>query len=219
MVRAYLNARGLNPCDGGWEMAQRLSGLSKSWRTICLEWCRDVSTVPLQAKSKWDEAANAERCAWSAGVMMALKRTAPSLTSLELIAFDGSALSGLDRISNPLRKLAFSGCGNVGQTLVDIAHRLESLTALELRECRDVSSDGFAALAEGSCAKLASLDLSGGGEEDDSIARGVLRYARALAFSEPGTAKPLGQRLPLESDGYDGPHQGGQFGASAASPP
>ena len=29
----------------------------------------------------------------------------------------------------------------------------------------------------------------------------------------------LGYRLPLESDGYDGDGQGGQFGASAASPP
>ena len=29
----------------------------------------------------------------------------------------------------------------------------------------------------------------------------------------------LGYRLPPESDGYDGDGQGGQFGASAASPP
>ena len=54
---------------------------------------------------------------------------------------------------------------------------------------------------------------------DGSMQLKELIHAAALAQEAASSAGSLGYRLPPESDGYDGDGQGGQFGASAASPP
>jgi hypothetical protein len=200
IVTSFLGAFGQGPQRSGWKMAQTMSTINQAWRQATAAWNRQaVTLLRLRANPRWAD-----------GVMRAVQRTAPRLTTLELHGFDCESCAGLELFSASLDSLTFRECSDVSAILETIADELGSLTHLAVHNSRFGDGSGFAAIAEGSCTQLATLELGGRWfwpessslfrsseplpmpkEESGVIDFAVLQYARALALGDEGIAKPL----------------------------
>ena len=208
MVMSYLNVFGSGweaavdgwPHCSGWEMAQKMSAINKAWKFATTAWSREtVTMLRLHATPQWP-----------GRIMRAIQRTAPGLEIFELQGFDRATCVGLELVSSSLSSLTFRACSDVGALLETVADHLGSLKHLAVHDSRLGEGNGFAAIAESSCAQLAILELGGHWvwpessslfreseplpppkEENGAIDGAVLQYARALALGEEGLAKPL----------------------------